>query len=275
MAITTRDQLIDALGNKYQQLILDKANLSSSAAGQFFSLYTATGTPGAGTTPSTAALCDNTTAGSIAYNDPVGTDKTYLAWMSTTNGTIAASNIEIVDRLAHMGGLNGTLATAQTVNLDPATLGISAARRGPSDFSQVQWWLEIYSALGATGVNATVNVDYSDGTLNQNLTAIALGATPRQGRIYPLHTLAAAGKFISKINSVTLSATTGTAGNFGFSCTRSITQQVMPVLNMPTVSDYAQLGLPEIPLDASLFVQMQCPSTSTGLVRSLIKLVQG
>lgn len=274
MAITTRDQLIDALGNKYQQILYDKASLANASGGQFFSLFTATGTPSAGTNPTTAALCDNTTAGSLLWTDPAGSDKTYLAWMSANNSN-ATSNIEVVDRLAHMGGLNGTLANSQSVNLDPATLGISAARRGKSDFSEVQWWLEIYAALGSTGVNATVNVDYSDATLNQNLPAIALGATPRQGRIYPLHTLAAAGKYIAKINSVTLSATTGSAGNFGFSCNRPISQSIQTVANFATIQDWAQLGLPEVPTDASLFLLMQCSTSSTGTARGYIKLVQG
>ena len=274
MAITTRDQLIDALGNKYQQLFFDKASLSNAVAGQFFSLFTATGTPGAATNPTTAALCDNTTTGSLLWNDPAGSDKTYIGWLASNNAN-ATSNLEIVDRLAHMGGLSGTSATSQTVNLDPDALGISAARRGAVNYSEVQWWMEIYSALGSTGVTATVNVDYSDGTLNQNLSAITLGGTPRQGRIYPLHTLAAAGKYIAKINSVTLSATTGAAGNFGFSATRSLLQTIQTVANFPTVADWAQIGLPEVPTDASLFMMMQCVTTSTGAVRGYIKLAQG
>jgi len=274
MAITTRDQLIDAMGNKFQALQIDKGSLGNAAAGQFFSLFSAAGLPTAGTTPGSAAICDNTTAGAITFTNPTGTDKSYLSWLTLASAN-ASTSVDIVDRLAHMGGLNGTLTTSQTATLDPTALSLSAARRGASNFSEVQWWLEIYTALGATVVNATVNVDYSDGTLNQNLTAFTLGANPRLGRAYPLHTLTASGKYISKINSVTLSATTGTAGNFGFSCTRPLAQVSAPTPNFATTADWAQLGLPAIPDSASLFALMQCSTSSTGTLRGYGKLVQG
>jgi hypothetical protein len=274
MTITTRDGLVDAMGNKFQGVQIDKGSLANTAAGQLFSLFTATGLPVAGTTPGSGALCDNTTSGALTFTNPTGTDKTYLALL-TLAAANAATSVEIVDRLAHMGGLSGTSATSQTATLDPATLGISAARRGASNYSEVQWWLEVYAQLGATNVNATVNVDYSDGTLNQNLTAFSLGTNPRIGRMYPLHTIATAGKYISKINSVTLSATTGTAGNFGFSCTRPLSQVSAPTANFPTVSDWAQLGLPAIPDSASIFLYAQCSTTTTGTLRGYGKLVQG
>jgi hypothetical protein len=93
--------------------------------------------------------------------------------------------------------------------------------------------------------------------------------------MYPLHTITTAGKYISKINSVTLSATTGTAGSFGFSCTRPLTQALATVPNSPTVSDWAQLGLPAIPDSASIFMYMQCTTSPTGVIRGYGKLVQG
>ena len=123
-------------------------------------------------------------------------------------------------------------------------------------------------------MNATVNVDYTDAS-SGNLTAIALGATPRQGRQYPLNALAASGKVIAKINNVTLSATTGTAGNFGFSCTRNRTSIAMPVANFLTVADWAQLGLPSIANDACLTLQMLCSTTSTGTIRGGGKIAHG
>ena len=48
MAITSRDQLIDALGNNSSRFILDKASIASQAAGTFVSLWRATGQPGQG-----------------------------------------------------------------------------------------------------------------------------------------------------------------------------------------------------------------------------------
>ena len=273
MAITNRDELIDALANNSSRILFDKASLASTAAGQYFSLFKATGFPTIGTNPTTAAACDQTTTGAMTFANQTAPAKSYLAYMFSAGGN-ALTNLDIVDRLAHMGGLSGTVTTAQTVNLDPVALGVSADRYGAADLTDIQWWLEIYTALGATGVNATVNVDYTDAT-SGNLTVIALGATPRQGRIYPLNSLAAAGKVIEKINSVTLSATTGTAGDFGFSCTRNRTSVAMPVANFQTTSDWAQLGLPAIANDSCLMFTMLCSTTSTGTIRGGGKIAHG
>ena len=55
MTISTRDQLIDAMGNNASRLVIDKASLANAVAGQFFSLWIATGIPGAGAAPGAAA----------------------------------------------------------------------------------------------------------------------------------------------------------------------------------------------------------------------------
>lgn len=273
MAITNRDQLIDALANNSSRILFDKASLASAAAGQYFSLFKANGFPPVGVNPTTAAICNQTTAGAMTFANQTAPAKSYLAYLFAAGGN-TLTNLDIVDRLAHQGGLNGTLTTSQTVNLDPVALGVSADRYGSADLSDIQWWLEIYTALGATNVNATVNVDYTD-TSSGNLTVIALGATPRQGRIYPLNALAASGKIIAKINSVTLSATTGAAGDFGFSCTRNRTSVSMPVANFQTTADWAQLGLPAIANDSCLTFTVLCSTTSTGTIRGGGKIAHG
>jgi hypothetical protein len=46
MTISTGDQLKDALGNNASRLVIDKASLSNTAAGQYHSLWRANGQPG-------------------------------------------------------------------------------------------------------------------------------------------------------------------------------------------------------------------------------------
>lgn len=269
--ITTRDQLIDALGNNSSRLVIDKASLANAAAGQFFSLWTATGVPGAGAAPGAAANPTKATTGAFGFTNQTAPATSYLAWLAA-QFSLSASNLEIHDRLAHMGGLSGTVTTSQGA-LSLVTNSPGADRLGASDYSDVQWWLEVYTALGATGVNATVAVEYNDGTTG-NLAAIALGATPRQGRLYPLVS-AVAGKFIRAVTGVTLSATTGTAGNFGITATRPRTSISAPLLNKTETFDWAQLGLPEIPNDSCLMMLMLCATTSTGTVRGQAKIAHG
>lgn len=276
MTITTRDQLIDALANNSSRVLIDKASLANAAAGQLFSLWRATGVPGQGAIPAAAALCDGTAlAGAIGFAQQTNPSTSYLAWLRLLAGN-STTTTEIHDRIAHMGGLNGTLTTAQTVGIDATTIGgggIPAARRGDANFSDLQWWLEVYTDLGGTGVNATVNVTYDDGSTG-NLAAIALGTTPRAGRLYPLVS-AVAGRFIRAVNNVTLSATTGSAGNFGVTCTRPRTGIDTLVANKAEPYDWAMLGLPEIPNGACLQLITVPSTTSTGVLRGQGKIAHG
>lgn len=271
MTIATRDQLIDALGNNASRIVIDKASLANAAAGQYFSLWTATGIPGAGAAPAAAAVPTSATTGAMGFTNQTAPAASYLAWLSTVT-TNNSSNLEIHDRIAHMGGLSGIVTTAQGA-LSLVTTNPGTARVGDTNYSDVQWWLEVYTALGATGVNATVNVTYNDDTTG-NLAAIALGATPRQGRLYPLVS-AVAGKFIKAVNSVTLSATTGTAGNFGITATRPRTMVSAPLANKVETYDWAQLGLPAIANDSCLMMIMLCGTTSTGTLRGQGKIAHG
>lgn len=273
MTISTANALIDALGNNSSRIVIDKASLANAAAGQFFSLWRATGVPGQGAIPGAAAICNNTLLGAMGFTQQTAPATSYLAWlrMVTSNATMA---VEIHDRLAHMGGLNGTLNTAQTVGVDiTGTTDNLAARRGDTNYSDVSWWLEVYTDLGGTGVNATVAVTYDDASTG-NLAAVALGATPRVGRMYPL-VPAVAGRFIRAVTSVTLSATTGAAGSFGITATRLRGAVDTLVANKPEAADWALLGLPEILNSSCLFPLVICSTTTTGTVRGQGKIAHG
>ena len=217
MTIISRDQLIKALGNNSSRFIIDKASIAPQIAGSFVSLWRATGQPGQGAIPTTAAVVNNTALGTMNFAQQSGDMKSYIGYFSVATSN-SATTVEIHDRLMHMGGLSGTVTTAQTVNLDLSTnLSNSnlAERIGDADYSDVNWWLEWYAATGSTASNATVNVTYNDDTTG-SLTAIALAVTRPASHMVSLNTLvpsAASGKFIRAVNSVTLSASTGTAGN--------------------------------------------------------------
>lgn len=279
MTITTRDQLIDALGNNSSRFVIDKASLSNAAAGQFHSLWRATGQPGQGAIPAAAAVCDHTLTGAIGFSQQTAPATSYGAW---ANGVCSNSavTIEIHDRLMHMGGLVGNVATAQTANLDvSANLATSNldARKGDANYSDIQWWLEWYTDTGATVVTATVNVTYNDGS-SGNLTGVSLAATRRASFMQPLNGLipaADSGKYIRDVNTVTLSATTGTAGSFGVTATRPRMTLPLPLANKMEVFDWAQLGLPEIFNSSCLFPIQLASTTTTGTVRGGGKISHG
>ena len=272
MAITTRDQLINALANNSSLIVIDKVSIGSTAAGQVFSLWTSAGTPGNGNLPVAAAVqTKDNVVGGIGFTNQTLPVTSYIGWLTLVTGN-ATTSIEIHDRLAAQGGLSGTSIAAQgAVSL--VTTNPGADRIGNANYSDVQWWLEVYVDLGATSVNATVNVTYNDDSTG-NLTAFSLGTTPRRGRMYPLIS-ASAGKFIKAVNSVTLSATTGAVGNFGITATRPRTSLATLVANKTETFDWAALGLANVPNDSCLMMLVNCSTTSTGTVRGQGKICHG
>ena len=278
MTITTRDQLIDALGNSSSRLVIDKASIANAAVGLYFSLWRATGQPGQGAIPTTAATCNNALTGAMNFTQQTSPATSYGAWSNAVCSNSVVT-IEIHDRLMQRGGLVGNVTTAQTVslNLNGVTDDNMVERKGDANFSDVQWWAEWYTDTGATASNATVAVTYNDGTTG-NLSIFAAGGTVRAGRMIPLNVLipaAAAGKFIRSVDSVTLSASTGTAGNIGFTCTRPRMTMPLNVANKMEVFDWAQLGLPEIFNSSCLALIELCSTSSTGIVRGGGKIVHG
>lgn len=279
MTITTRDQLIDALANNSSRIVIDKASIANAVAGQYFSLWRATGQPAQGAIPGTTpAIPTSATTGAIGFANQTAPAASYLAWLNAVSGN-AATNIEIHDRVAHMGGLVLNVTTSQNVLMDVGSggLNLAAARRGDANFSDLQWWLEVYTDGGATASNATINVTFNDAS-SANLAVQAVGGTLRAGRMIPLTPLIQAadqGKFIQDINTVILSASTGTAGSFGFTCTRPRTVLPTNIANKTEVADWAQLGLPEIANDSCLQLIALCGTTSTGTLRGGGKIAHG
>ena len=273
------DNLVKALGNNSSRIVLDKASIASQTANSYCSLWRATGQPGQGAIPTVVATCNNTTVGTIGFNQQMSPSTSYGAYLEIATGN-AAMTMELHDRLASMGGLNGTLTTAQSVNLDLSTLLSTDninVRKGDDNYSDVQWWLEWYTATGVTAVTATIVVTYNDGTTG-NLSVLSLAATRPASHMIPLNSLipsAQSGKFIRGIVSVTLSATTGTAGNFGVTVTRPRMTLSSPFANFKFIADWAQLGLPEIYNSSAIFPIVLTSTTSTGTVRGGGKIAHG
>lgn len=278
MTITTLDGMFNALANNSSRLVIDKASIANAAAGQFHSLWRATGQPGQGAIPAAAAVCNSALLGGFNFSQQSAPNTSYVGYLEAVCQNNAVT-LEVHDRLMHMGGLNGTLTTAQAVNLDlgGVTADNMANRIGDANYSDVQWWLEWYADTGATVVNATVAVTYSDGTTG-NLTAVSLAATRRASFMQPLNGLipaAQSGKFIRGIVSVTLSATTGTAGSFGVTATRPRVSLASPLANIKWSADWAALPVSEVPNGSCLFLVQIAGTTSTGTVRGGGKIAHG
>lgn len=277
MTITTRDQLINALANNSSRIVLDKASIANQTIGRMCSMWRATGFPGQAAIPTTSALCTSALLGAISFTNQTAPVTSYIADLSLV-GSNNSMSWEIHDRIAHMGGLVLNVTTSQTVTgFDLNTLNPSVDRRGAASFNDLQFWLEVYTDGGATASNATINVTYTDAT-SGNLNTLAVGGTIRAGNMFSLTQLiptAQQGKIIRSVNSVILSASTGTAGNFGFTITRPRAYVSTLLANQTEKYDWADLGIPNVPNDSCLFFMVIPSTTSSGTLRGGGKIAHG
>jgi hypothetical protein len=262
MAITTEAGLIAARASGAPAQFI-KNSLANTVAGQLFSLYRAAGTlPAQPAIPAAAAVCTNATAGAIALPFTVsGGNSLYcdsVAMLSSVGG-----QIRLVDRIIHHGGLNGTTLGVQSIDTPALPGGVDAAK--------CRWFAEWYADTGATASNATFAVTHTDAT-TANI-VIAVGGTVRNGRKIEL--VSPAGKPIASIQQLTsLSASTGTAGNFGVTC-QQYTGVKCGVIAQNSTTEYESLMRLLPRADACLAAEVFCIATATGNIDGDFFLMQG
>lgn len=154
--------------------------------------------------PSTAAVPGRLIDG--AFGQPAGDWR--LAKVRAVGS--AAPSIVIIDRLSHQGGLSGTDVAAQTTNLPTAALTRYTSGEG------VHVGLEINTAIGTGGGTVTASYTNTTPTASRTTEAVGFGISSRSGaQIFVPLPLQSGDTGVVSVESVTLSGSTGTAGNFG------------------------------------------------------------
>jgi hypothetical protein len=259
-----RDKMLAAIaaGGK---IPINKASVANMGAGYICSLWRAVGTPqwAQGAIPGAAAYPTDTLAGGIDL--PAFTGTTGRIYKFAPVGATANTWL-LYDRIGHMGGLSGTVLTAQTVSL-----GITSAvtdGRCRSDMKDVEWFVEIYTDIGTTASNLSVSYTDTADTSGKTITITGFtGASPlnRSGRCVQL--IPTDGIQIKSVQSVTLSASSGTVGSFGITARvrKAIVGQLVANI-LPPGTDGISIGLPEIKANACHEMLAYCSTTSTGVV---------
>lgn len=274
MTITTVDGLLAGFTTARQKTPLSKSVLNNMTIGQAGSYWRSAGNPGVGALPVAPVTCNQNTLGGLIYNLPTNGQITYLARVMLAISS-AGSSVEIHDRLANMGGLSGIVTTAQTVGIDLAAMGATDninQRRGRSDYSVVQWWIECYGQTGTTATNLQVNVTDQNG--QSFVTFVSIPGNFRAGALLPILT-GIPGSFIRSVESVTLLASTGSAGNFGVTATVQRSEITMPITNVGVMYDWVALGLPVIFDSSCLFFIGNSSSSTLGALNGALTLIQG
>ncbi len=160
--------------------------------------------------PTTSVALNKDSAQSMGPIPAISSGRlTFLGGRFNTS-TFGVGGMLLVDLLNVSGGLNGTLTTAQTTNLPTAALTRYTSGEG------VMAGIVIYTQIGSTATTATISYTNSAGTSGRTSIATSFGGTGFRevGVLLPIP-LQAGDTGVESIESVTVTATTGTAGNFG------------------------------------------------------------
>lgn len=227
-------------------------------AGRGCSLWTYDGMPAGGAVPTSAAIPDRTTTGALPFTAPGGSRDKRL--IGAHIAPLTAGVYLLYDRLMHIGGLSGVSTADQTVQGSTPSPALTRNTSGAGNIA----FYEIYTLIGTTGTTLTMTYTDQDGNTGQTST-MNIGATgfrevTRAQRI----PLAAGDNGLRAIEKVKLTASTGTAGNFGITIAEPLAWIPVGAGGTAGWRDYTT-GLPGIPVphpDACLSL-MFIPAAAT------------
>lgn len=199
---------------------IQAAAAAATVAGRYTSLWQNNKTNGAnGAVPpalASAAAPTVATIGALSVDDPTGGRQ---HWITGIEGAInALGTLILYDRLLHCSGASGTVTTAQTI-----TGGAVTRYNNATTSVGNQLFVEIYTAVGATATTITCSYTNSAGTAGRTTKATAFGGTGLNEvqRMIPLP-LQDGDNGVLSVQSVTVLATTATAGSFGITIARPL-----------------------------------------------------
>lgn len=278
MAITTQDGLISAFDSARQTFPIACPPYAVATNAQLLNFACAQLTGGAMAVPTVKGSGGNiptsTSAGALINFTNGGGTPNYLAGMGSLVNTITTGQgYALYDRVYAASGFDGTVSTPQTIT-SPPTL----TRPGSTGVG-LQIFLEIYTPIGITGRNITVQYTNSAGTASRNTQTYAWSSSSGNtaGAVIPV-LLQAGDLGVQSIQSVTLSGSTGTAGNFGVALYLPLSTGLKSVADRNIcLGGFASLGLPRV-LDNAFIALVAsgagANTTGTGLV-GYLTMVQG
>lgn len=168
--------------------------------------------------------------------------------VQSTVGSLGA--VLIVDRLVHQAGLSGITGT-QTLNLPTTALPRYTDGRG------VMIGIRIYTQIGATSTTVTASYTNQDGVAGRTAKTNVIGNTGfRETPRIIFLALQEGDTGVRSVQSITLAASTGTAGNIGVVLFKPIAMVPLSFAAEPTNANFINGNLigniPEYDKDACL-----------------------
>lgn len=215
------------------------------------------------TTPTASIALNKDSAYSIGPIPDTTTGKINILGARINTSSLAGISLMWLDLLNISGGLDATVTTAQTTNLPTAALTRYTSGEGV--------WIALvpHIQLGATATTVTVSYTNQSGTSGRTTTPITFGASGfREVRSLIILPLQAGDTGARSVESVTLAATTGTAGNFGVALFKPLCAMTLESTSgaMPldaVSSGGITAGLAELDDDACLTFAATMPSSQS------------
>lgn len=276
MTINTRDKVFAGLAAPLGPSNLLKASQTAEGAGTWHSLWKAAGYPAAGANPplfsaGAGYVPTKATTGAWPFTNASGGNTAHALLASLRSSTIGT--IIVADRLWACSGLGTVITTAQAIT----TPGVLPAGRDPNGGGDVEPWLEVYTAPGATGATWTLTGTDSGGNAGRTWAYTHPANAESVGQMMPL--MPGGGtpglQGIDQATSFICSVSSGTAGDIGLSLIRRLCEIPCDLANVGQTLDAARLGLERIYDDACLMFIVQCSTTNTGQITGRLVLGQG
>jgi hypothetical protein len=204
------------------------------------SAWTYDGYPAGGAVPTAGAIPTLATTGALTFTAPGGGREKFM--ISAGVVPQIAGLYLLYDRLFHIGGLAGNSTADQSVQGSPASPALTRNTGGAGNIA----WVEIYTIIGTTGTTLTMTYTNQAGTGGQTATT-NIGSTGFRevSRILRIP-LAAGDSGIRAVEKVSLTATTGTLGDFGITVAQPLAWIPVGAAGAGGWRDYTT-GLPGIP----------------------------
>lgn len=245
---------------------IQKVSASAEGAGTWHSLWKVAGSPTAGSNPpaysaGSGYVPTRSTAGCMGQANAAGGNELRAVNLEASGTT--AGKLIIYDRLWACSGFVTNSTSLQSITT-PGTVSSGRLPSGP-DYSDVEVWLEVYTAPGATGATWTVTVTDGGGT-SRDRTYTHPANAESVGQMMLVAPLAAETAGCQGPVSFQCSVSSGTAGDIGITLLRRIAAIDMALINTGQFRGALDLGLPRVRDDACLAMMVQCTTTNTGSI---------
>lgn len=230
-------------------------------AGRWQSLWRHDGFPAGGAAPTTVAVPVNTTVGGLLQADPGGGRSKWLTSFAAWG--LASGVLMLYDRLLHIGSLDATVTTAQTVagTLTRYTNGVGNMA-----------FIEVYTQIGASGT--TVVMNYNSTQVSPTVTIGGTGFREQcRAIMLPVN---GTDNTIQAVDSIDLTATTSTAGNIGVTVGHPLAVATIGNAGFGGWRDFTTglPGIPEIKTDACLALLWMPATTDTPDIMGCVSSVE-